>query len=133
MSAAAGSVSFFDVTAWTWLAVAVVGGIGAVARFLVDGWVGSRFDGELPLGTFAINVSGAFLLGLLDGLALSGNAMLVAGTAAIGAYTTFSTWMFETQRLSEDGEFAVAALNIGASIVAGFAAVVVGHLVGRHL
>jgi fluoride exporter len=121
------------VTAWTWLGVAVVGGLGSVARFVVDGWVGSRFGNQLPFGTFAINVSGAFLLGLLDGLALSGNAMLVAGTAAIGAYTTFSTWMFETQRLAEDGEFAAAALNIGASIVAGFAAVALGHLLGRHL
>jgi CrcB protein len=111
----------------------VLGGLGAVARFLVDGWVGARFGRELPLGTFAINVSGAFALGLRDGLALSGNAMIVAGTATIGAYTTFSTWMFETQRLAEDGEFATAALNIGASIVAGFAAVVLGHLLGRHL
>ena len=109
------------------------GGLGAVARFLVDGWVGTRFGRELPLGTFAINVSGAFALGLLDGLALSGNAMIVAGTAAIGAYTTFSTWMFETHRLAEDGEFAAAALNIGASILAGLAAVVLGHLLGRHL
>ncbi len=121
------------VTVWTWLGVAVLGGVGTVARFLVDGWVGSRFGRELPLGTFAINVSGAFLLGLLDGLALSGNAMIVAGTATIGAYTTFSTWMFETHRLAEDGEFASAALNVGVSIVVGFAAVVLGHLVGRQL
>lgn len=120
-------------TVWTWIGVAVVGGIGAVARFLVDGWIGARFGRELPLGTFAINVSGAFLLGLLDGLALSGDAMVLAGTATIGAYTTFSTWMFETHRLAEDGEYASAALNIGLSIVAGFAAVVLGHLVGRHL
>lgn len=113
--------------------MALVGGLGAGARFLVDGWVGARFGRELPLGTFAINVSGAFLLGLLDGLALSGNAMVLAGTATIGAYTTFSTWMFETHRLAEDGEFASAALNVGVSIVVGFAAVVLGHLVGRQL
>lgn len=118
---------------WAWIGVAVVGGLGAVARFLVDGWVGARFGRELPLGTFTINVSGSFLLGLLDGLAMSGDAMVIAGTAAIGAYTTFSTWMFETHRLVEDGEFAAAALNVGASIVAGFAAVVLGHLLGRHL
>lgn len=113
--------------------MALVGGLGAVARFVLDGWVGARLGRELPLGTFTINVSGSFLLGLLDGLALSGDAMLIAGTATIGAYTTFSTWMFETQRLAEDGEFSSAALNIGASIVAGFAAVVLGHLIGRHL
>lgn len=118
---------------WVWIAVAAVGGLGAVARFLVDGWVGARVGGGLPIGTFAINVSGSLLLGLLDGLALSGDAMVIAGTAALGAYTTFSTWMFETHRLAEDGEFASAALNIGASIVVGFAAVVLGHLLGEHL
>ncbi len=113
--------------------MAVGGGLGAVARFLLDGWIGSRFGRELPLGTFAINITGSVLLGLLDGLALSGDAMLIAGTATIGAYTTFSTWLFETHRLAEDGEFAAAALNIGASIVFGFAAVVIGHLLGSHL
>ena len=113
--------------------MALVGGIGAVARFLVDGWVSMRLGREFPLGTFVVNISGSFLLGLLDGLALSGNTMLVAGTATIGAYTTFSTWMFETQRLAEDGEFRLAALNAGASIVVGFAAVVLGHLVGTRL
>jgi fluoride exporter len=118
---------------WAWIGVAAVGGLGAVGRFVLDGWVGARFGRELPLGTFVINISGAFLLGLLDGLALSGDAMVIAGTAAIGAYTTFSTWMFETHRLAEDGEFAAAALNIGLSIAAGFAAVVLGHLLGSHL
>lgn len=120
-------------TLWTWIAVAAVGGLGAVARFLVDGWVGSRFGRELPLGTFAINISGTFLLGLIDGLALSGTALVIAGTAALGAYTTFSTWMFEAHRLAEDGEFAAAALNVGGSILVGFAAIVLGHLLGRHL
>lgn len=118
---------------WAWIGVAVVGGLGAVARFLIDGWVEVRFGRELPLGTFAINLSGAFLLGLLDGLALRGEAMVIAGTAAIGAYTTFSTWMFETHRLAEDGEFAAAAANLGASIVAGFGAVALGHLLGGRL
>ena len=113
--------------------MAIVGGLAAVARFLVDGWIGSHFGRELPLGTFAINVSGTFMLGLLDGLALSGTAMVIAGTAALGAYTTFSTWMFETHRLAEDGDFASVALNLGASIVVGFAAIVLGHLLGRHL
>jgi fluoride exporter len=120
-------------SALTWIGVAVLGGAGAVGRLLVDGWVGARYGRELPLGTFAINISGACALGLLDGLALSGNEMVLAGTATIGAYTTFSTWMFETHRLAEDGEFAAAVLDVGASIVAGFAAVVLGHLLGRHL
>jgi CrcB protein len=120
------------VTVWTWIGVALVGGAGAVARFAVDQFVGSRIDSELPLGTFAINVSGSFLLGLLDGLALNGNAMILAGTATIGAYTTFSTWMLETQRLAEDGEFAAGLANIVGSFAVGFGAVALGHLIGAH-
>jgi CrcB protein len=121
------------VTALTWVGVAIVGGFGAVARFLVDAWVGSRVSRKFPVGIFVVNVSGAFVLGLLDGLALNGNAMVIAGTAAIGAYTTFSTWMLETHRLAEEGEYRVAALNIGLSAVVGFAAVALGNLVGKHL
>jgi CrcB protein len=121
------------VTALTWVGVAIVGGLGAVARFLVDGWVGPRVGTKFPVGIFVVNVSGAFMLGLLDGLALSGNAMVIAGTAAIGAYTTFSTWMLETHRLAEEGQSLAAALNIVLSATVGFAAVAVGHLVGKHL
>ncbi len=113
--------------------MAIVGGLGSVARFVVDGWVGDRFGRELPVGTFVINVSGSFLLGLLAGLALSANTMIIAGTATVGAYTTFSTWMLETHRLAEDGEFAAAAFNVGGSIVVGFFAVVLGHLLGAYL
>ena len=120
-------------TAFTWVGVAIVGGLGAVARFLVDDWVSSGTDTKFPMGIFVVNVSGAFLLGLLDGLMLSGSAMLVAGTAAIGAYTTFSSWMLETHRLAEEGRHATAVLNIVVSVIIGFAAVALGHLVGKHL
>lgn len=120
-------------TVWTWIGVAACGGVGAAARFLTGGWVDARFGRELPLGTFVVNVSGSFVLGLLDGLALSGNAMILAGTATIGAYTTFSTWMLETHRLAEEGDFLMAALNVGSSILIGFGAVVLGHLLGEHL
>jgi CrcB protein len=122
-----------DVTALTWVGVAIVGGLGAVARLLVEGWVGSRVGRKFPVGIFVVNVSGAFVLGLLDGLALSGNAMVVAGTAAIGAYTTFSTWMLDTHRLAEEGQYLGAALNIVLSAAVGFAAVALGNLVGKHL
>lgn len=120
-------------TALTWVGVAIVGGLGAVARLLVEGWVGSRVGRKFPVGIFVVNVSGAFVLGLLDGLALSGNAMVVAGTAAIGAYTTFSTWMLDTHRLAEEGQYLGAAVNIVLSAAVGFAAVALGNLVGKHL
>jgi fluoride exporter len=121
------------VTALTWVAVAAVGGCGAVARFLLDGFVGTRFGKTLPYGTFAINISGSFVLGLLDGLALSGNTMIIAGTATIGAYTTFSTWMLETHRLAEDGEYVAGLLNVVISVVVGFGAVALGHALGAAL
>jgi CrcB protein len=121
------------VTALTWIGVAIVGGFGAVARLLLDGWISTRFFAKLPVGIFVVNVSGAFILGLLDGLALSGNVMVVAGTAAIGAYTTFSSWMLDTHQLARNGRHTAAVLNIVLSVLIGFAAVAIGHLVGKQL
>jgi fluoride exporter len=113
-----------------WAGVAVLGGAGAVLRFVVDGAVAERYGGELPVGTLAVNVSGAFLLGLVAGLALSGDALLLAGTATLGSYTTFSTWMLETQRLVEEGEGRHAAANVVLSLAAGVAAVALGRAIG---
>jgi CrcB protein len=76
-------------------------------------------------------VSGAVILGLLAGLALGHDAALLAGTAAVGSYTTFSTWMLETQRLTEERQHGKAALNVAASLAAGVAAAALGQLLGR--
>jgi fluoride exporter len=118
------------VSALTWLGVGALGGTGAVLRFVVDGTVAARSRGVLPVGTLAVNMSGAFLLGLLAGLTLRGDALLLAGTATLGSYTTFSTWMLETQRLVEDGEGRAAALNAGLSLAAGLVAVALGRALG---
>jgi CrcB protein len=115
------------------LLVLVCGGAGAVARFLVDGVVQSRRPGSFPLGTLVVNLSGAFLLGLLAGLAPPSRLMLLLGTATVGSYTTFSTWMLETQRPAEDGEHAVARWNIVVSVVGGLIAVALGRALGRAL
>jgi CrcB protein len=117
-------------SAATWAGVALLGGAGAVARFVVDGAVAGRVDLDLPLGTLAVNASGAFLLGLVAGLALTGDALVLAGTATLGSYTTFSTWMLETQRLVEEGEPRGAALNIVVSLAAGLLAVALGRAIG---
>jgi CrcB protein len=118
------------VTVWGWIAVALVGGGGAIARFVVDREVGRRFGGAFPYGTLVINLSGSFLLGLVTGLALSIDATLIIGTAAIGSYTTFSTWMFETDRLAESGALGAAAVNLVASIALGVALAAFGRTVG---
>jgi CrcB protein len=115
------------------MAVGLAGGIGAMARFLLDGAVSSRVASPFPLGTFVVNVSGALLLGLFVGLAASHDAMRLAGTGAIGAYTTLSTWMLESHRLAEEGQGRIAAANIAVSLLAGVLAVWAGRKLGGAL
>ena len=116
-----------------WTAVVVIGGLGSVLRFLVDGAVGSRLGRDFPFGTLVVNISGAMILGLLAGLAVSEDAALLAGTGAVGSYTTFSTWMLETQRLAEEREVPAAAVNVIASLALGIAAAAAGKAIGARL
>lgn len=116
-----------------WVGVVVLGGFGAVLRFLVDGAVASRAGRTFPYGTLLVNLSGSLGLGLISGLALAPDAALLAGTATVGAYTTFSTWMFETQRLGEDRQVGNLAANVVVSLGLGVAAAALGRLVGTQL
>lgn len=119
-------------SAWTWLGVALLGGVGANARFVLDALVSTRAGGGLPYGTLAVNASGSLLLGLVTGLALSGSALVLAGTATLGSYTTFSTWMLETHRLAEDSKTPAALANVLASLAVGVAAAALGRTIGAH-
>ena len=110
-----------------WVGVALLGGVGAAARFLVDGAISERVSSALPWGTLAVNVSGSAALGALVGASLHGDALTLAGTATIGSYTTFSTWMFETHRLAEQGQRRAAALNVVVSLAAGLAAAAIAR------
>jgi CrcB protein len=113
----------------TWLAVAVAGAIGSVARFGLHETVARRLGQRYAVGTLLVNLSGAFALGILVGTALTGDTYRIFGTALLGAYTTFSTWMLETERLAGRGLWAAAVANVVVSVVAGVAAVALG----RHL
>jgi CrcB protein len=116
-----------------WAGVALIGGLGSVARFVVDRSMARRVAGPFPFGTLTVNLSGAVLLGLVGGLALSHQAALLAGTAFVGAYTTFSTWMLETQRLTEERRLWPAIANIVVSVFLGIAAALLGHWIGGRL
>jgi fluoride exporter len=120
-------------SAEAWIGVAILGSVGSTARFLLDGAVSARNSSSFPLGTLVVNASGALILGLLTGLALSGEALVLAGGATIGSYTTFSTWMLETQRLGEDGELVGGALNVLVSVIVGLAAAAFGKWIGGAL
>jgi CrcB protein len=115
-----------------WLGVGLLGGCGALARFGLTLLVADRLHPHLPMGTLVVNLSGAFLLGLLAGGAIEGDARLLLGAGAIGSYTTFSTWMLETQRIDEAGKRRTAVANIVLSVVLGLAAAALGHALGAQ-
>ncbi len=117
----------------TAILVCVCGGIGALARFLLDAVVQSGRLTEFPLGTLGVNLGGCVLLGLLVGLGAPHRTMEVLGTATLGSYTTFSTWMLETHRSAEDGEPWLAWANVAVSLLAGLAAAAAGKAIGAAL
>jgi len=110
-----------------------VGGLGAIARFLLDGAVSGRAGGSFPWGTFAVNLTGAFALGVLAGAAISADAYRLAGTGLLGAYTTFSTWALESHRLGEEGRLRLGLANLLISLVAGLAVAWAGQRIGGAL
>lgn len=116
-----------------WIGVAALGGLAAVARFLVDGAVTARTGGRFPTGTHAVNLSGAVALGVFASAIDNPEARLLVATGFLGAYTTFSTWMFESHRLAEDGEPALAWANIAGPAALGLVALWIGLQLGGGL
>jgi len=110
--------------------VGLAASVGALARYLLDQAVSRRWESALPWGTFVVNVSGSFVLGLLTGLAahqgLSAHVLTVLGTGICGGYTTFSTFSYESVRLAEDGSALAAAGNVLGSLAAGLLAAAAG-------
>jgi CrcB protein len=116
-----------------WVAVGLVGGAAAVARFLIDTAVTARTDHPFPLGILAVNLAGTLALGLVAGAALEGEALIVVAGGGIGSFTTYSTWILDSHRLAEAGHTRLVWLNIGLSLLVGFAAIALGHWLGDAL
>jgi CrcB protein len=121
------------VSAPAWVAVGLLGGAAAAARFLIDSAFAARVDHPFPLGILAINLVGTLALGLVAGAALSGEALVIVAGGVLGSFTTFSTWMLDSHRLADAGHAHLVWLNLGLSLVAGFAAIVLGHWLGSVL
>lgn len=119
------------------LGLVVAGAFGALLRYEAELHVRRLLGPSFPWGTLVINVSGGFVLGLLTGLAahhgISSGTLTVLGTGLLGAYTTFSTFTFDTVTLSERGRVGAAAANIGASVLLGLGAAALGLLVGTAI
>lgn len=118
------------------IGIAIAGALGALARYALDGLVARRSPGAFPWGTFAVNVSGSFLLGfaftlLTERLAVAPWLRSALTIGFIGSYTTFSTLSLETYRLAEDGAWALAAANVAGSVAAGLLALYGGIVLGR--
>jgi CrcB protein len=117
---------------WVWIAAGALGAVGSVARFLIDGEIGRRARSDMPWGTLTVNLVGALAIGLCVGAGVDGDARFLAVGGLIGSFTTFSTWMFETQRLAEEGEERLAVLNIVISVLLGLLAVALGWWIGAQ-
>jgi fluoride exporter len=116
-----------------WVAVGLLGGVAAAARFLIDEEFAARSDGHFPHGILAVNITGSLALGLVAGFALEGEALIVVAGGGIGSFTTFSTWIFDSHRLADGGHTRLVWLNVCLSLIAGFAAVALGHWLGGVL
>ena len=117
-------------SALAWLAFLTAGAIGAPLRYLIDGWIADRTEGAFPWGTFVINVTGSLALGFLTGLGLyhafANTPRVVLGTGFCGAYTTFSTFTFETMQLVEERAITEALRNALGTLATGAAAAALG-------
>lgn len=116
----------------TLLLIAIAGALGATARFVVDRAIAQRVESALPWGTWAVNISGSLMLGLIAGATLPTEVAIVVGTGFLGAYTTFSTWMYESLVLIERGAWRVAAMNLIGPAISGPPAAVVGLMLAGY-
>lgn len=112
-------------------------GVGGGARYLLSGWIQRALGAGFPYGTLAVNAIGSFVLAALMYAAthtsLSPNARLALTTGAMGGFTTYSTFSYETLRYVQDGAWAVAAANIAGTVVGCLAASMAGWAVARWL
>jgi CrcB protein len=120
------------------LMVGIGGGIGSVLRFWVSSYLGERMGARFPYGTFAVNVTGSFLIGLVVTLVTNKadgdpHWRYLLPIGFIGGYTTFSAFEYETFRSMQDGKVLVASLNVVLSVTLGLAAVWLGVMAGRSL
>jgi CrcB protein len=114
-------------------AVGLLGGAGAVARLLLDGAISERVAVAFPVGTLAVNLIGSLILGIVIGAGIGADGARLVATGLLGSFTTFSTWIYESHRLAEDGEAGVAFANVAISLIAGVGLASFGIVIGGAL
>jgi CrcB protein len=121
-----------------YLMVGVGGCLGSILRFWLGSYIGNRMGSRFPYGTFVINITGSFLVGLVFALLTvktewSPNWRYLIPIGFIGGYTTFSSFEYETLRTMQDGQIGLGLLYVAASVVVGFVAVWGGMIAGRAI
>ena len=120
-------------SALAWVLAAPAGALGALARFGTGRVMARRFGLHAPWGVLAVNLIGTFLLGLLVGINPGDGLVLILGAGFLGSYTTFSTWMAETDGLAEQGRWNAALLNLVGPAAGGLIIGAAGFALGMAL
>jgi CrcB protein len=119
------------------MAIGFAGFLGALARYFVAKFLQGKFETSFPIGTLLVNLSGCFILGFflaaIDGKLFNDQLRLSIAVGFVGAYTTFSTWMFESVKQLQDGHLNGAILNIVGSVLLGLTAIWLGAICGRQI
>jgi fluoride exporter len=121
-----------------YLIIGVGGFAGAITRYALAVWIGQRWGRSFPLGTFVINISGSLLIGLLmplltERFIVNPQWRLLLVVGFLGAYTTFSTFEYETGALLKDGEWLFAGMNVLLSVTVGFIALKIGEMISKSI
>ncbi len=120
------------------IVIGIGGFVGSIARYGMAVWIGQRWGRSFPLGTFIINVSGSFVIGLLmtlftERLLINPQWRLLLVVGFLGAYTTFSTFEYETGTLVRDGEWLIGGMNVVFSVAVGFIALKLGEVLAKSI
>jgi fluoride exporter len=122
----------------SYLIIGLGGFLGSVARFIISLWIGQKWGRIFPFGTFVVNISGCFFISFFMSLFTekfmeNPQWRLFLVTGFLGAYTTFSTFEYETGNLVKDGEWVIASANVIVSVIAGFVALKLGEFVAKSI
>ena len=113
----------------TYVLVAFGGAAGSLVRYILGKFISKKSSSTFPIGTFIINITGAILLGIVSTIGVSSNLMLLLGDGFLGAYTTFSTFMYEGFNLFQEREKLNAFIYILCSLILG----IVGYSLGAKI
>ncbi len=120
------------------LYIGLGGFLGASARYLITKWVEMKWNSLFPGGTLTVNIIGSFFLGLLmmlflEKIVITSNLKLLLTTGFLGAFTTFSTFSYETMLLIEKESFLIAGINVISNLLLSFTAVLIGFFIAKTL